>query len=317
MNLSSVANNLAREISLNVEETAIGLFYRDRAHEKASVEVIAQRLANYIYADFHAGLSSAAQSAGISVNDRTMRNALEEVTPKKYREVQAKYLREIDKNDVSEIVISGVRVAVTLPSSSSQRIPDEIVTVKMQTWRPRLSPGFFLTESAERPFVTLGPMVRLYVHIENSADAPTIWGSLSSYLCELRVPFRAKILAVAEMYPRHDALVLYLTRPSWPHLEDLVDRLSGLPGVVSGTSVFVREIRPGIGLAFQHIDSRDRYRQMSFGQHRATIVADSLIDRALGRGLENDVVKIRAQSALIDVDNPWRNTSSPDVLLYL
>ncbi|MFW6723037.1 T3SS effector HopA1 family protein [Streptomyces sp. MAR4 CNY-716] len=80
------------------------------------------------------------------------------------------------------------------------------------------------------------------------------------------------------------------------------------------TSAFARAVAPGVALAWEPEDDRPGYRGMSFGQHRAAVVAGAVLAHARERNPERTVhehVTEQVRAAGIDPDAHDRNLNSP------
>ena len=117
------------------------------------------------------------------------------------------------------------------------------------------------------------PTVRLYWNIKPEAAHKLIAGitkSLNAY----KIPFNFKCLNHPALYDRNDAAVLYFGKK---HLEvvmlilaPLIDEL--LPYLKPECPAFTDELQPGLGAA------EDPGHGNSFGMHRASAIAEALVD---------------------------------------
>ncbi|MDT0300943.1 T3SS effector HopA1 family protein [Streptomonospora wellingtoniae] len=187
--------------------------------------------------------------------------------------------------------------------------PGTRAVLRVPAGRPAVSPGFFLA-SGSTP-VEGQPRLRLYAHFRDPASAYPAWESVLEAMEARGTGYLAKVLSSHALYPRRDALVVYLTEGFDEVPALLAERLTGLPGLRPDTSVFARELAPGLALAWEPDDSRPRMRGLSFGQHRASVTARALIreateDVALDRALVEEYT-----AAGIDPTAPFRNLDSP------
>ncbi|MCZ1001037.1 T3SS effector HopA1 family protein [Streptomyces mirabilis] len=126
------------------------------------------------------------------------------------------------------------RTARPRPHHGAAGVTPAQVAIRMPAARPALSTGFFLTDGSAGTG-TGGPhTLRMCVHVATADAAPTVWHGVLSYLEERSVPYRAKITSSPQMFPRRDALVVYLgpqgrqaapgLRPAPPRCPDWVAR---------------------------------------------------------------------------------------------
>lgn len=206
----------------------------------------------------------------------------------------------------------GVRVWVprTALDGPAEPVPGSRVGFRHAAARPALSPGFFVTDSS-RGKDWSSPVLRVYVHLRGPADTPAVWRTVLERLEAAGARYRAKVLSAPALYPRRDALVVYLPRPYWTVLPDLVGPLDGLPGIGADTSLFAERIAPGVALAFEPTDPDPRRRGLSFGQHRASVLMEALFAAAEAGTDPRAAVRAAFGAARIDPDRPFRNTDSP------
>ncbi|MBO4204806.1 hypothetical protein GSF22_02120 [Micromonospora echinofusca] len=215
-----------------------------------------------------------------------------------------------DGNDDCVVELSGVRVRVPAGRVGA-RDDDGTATVSLDAARPTLSPGFYLCDGSAGSITGAGPILRLYLHLATADHAPGALAAGLGVLESRQVPYRAKILSLPGSYPRRDAMVVYLEQPAWPVLDDLVEALSGVPGLVDETSPFARRVAPGIAVAWDPADGRPGMRALSFGEHRARMTAEAVVDHAV-RGIPlAEAVAAAFLRGGADPAAPFRNTTSP------
>lgn len=211
-----------------------------------------------------------------------------------------------------------VPIAV-LDGAGTPLLPGTPVTFTHTAARPALSPGFFVTDGS-RGLDRSGPVLRLYVHLLDAAAAPDVWETALGVLEAAGARYRAKILSAPRLYPRRDALVVYLPQPHWHQLPELVERLAGRTGLGDSTSLFTQRLAPGVALAFEPGDPDPARRGLSFGQHRSSVLVHALFAAAgTGAGRREAVTTADLREAVatafatarIDVAQPFRNTNSP------
>lgn len=188
--------------------------------------------------------------------------------------------------------------------------PGARAVLRVPAGRPAVSPGFFLAGGSTR--VKGQPRLRLYAHLRDPESAYPAWKSALEFMEARGAGYLAKVLSSHALYPRRDALVVYLTETSDEVPELLTGRLAGLPGLLPDTSVFARVLAPGLALAWEPDDSRPQMRGLSFGQHRASVTARALIRAAAEEGVRLEQALVEEYTAAgIDPAAPFRNLDSP------
>ncbi|MER6947255.1 T3SS effector HopA1 family protein [Nonomuraea sp. NPDC000554] len=187
------------------------------------------------------------------------------------------------------------------------------VDLALSPMRPALSPGFFFVHGSaagSRDDVLL----RVYIHLADPRRAGDVWAGVLSHLEERGAEYRAKVLSSPLLYPRRDALVVYLGTPSHGLASELADLVAGLPGVGDETSAFARRLGPGVATAWEPDDRRPAMKGMSFGQHRAGVVAQALVEAATGGVTFAEAVAAKFAEANIDPCDLARNRTSPEAV---
>jgi hypothetical protein len=183
--------------------------------------------------------------------------------------------------------------------------------IRADAIRPALSPGFFLCDGSAGTVLGAGPILRLYTHLADPSFTPAAWSAALTALEEREVPYRAKAFSNPAGYPRRDALVIYLEEAGWPALPSLIETISALPGLVDDTSAFARRVGPGLAIAWDPADDRTGMRRLSFGEHRARVIAQGLIASAAEGTPRAAAVHAALETAGIDPVAPFRNRVSP------
>lgn len=181
------------------------------------------------------------------------------------------------------VVLDGVRVRVPR-SAVLDGDPDTTgaeLVVRVPSVRPAASPGFLYVMGSRHDAGT-GGTVRLYLHVLDAEVAVELWRLVLTALEDAGVSYTAKILSHRVSYPRADAIVVYLDAgPTADTVDTAVQAvqraLDGRSGLGDHTSLFAERIAPGIALAAQPVDDRIRLRGLSFGQHRALLLARALV----------------------------------------
>lgn len=293
-----------------IDDALLAAEFRGRVLEERSPQRLVAALARTLYAEAHAGLRTDVVARPSAWSDAALEQQLGDAMPRGRSRVRAALLAETD--GVVVVDLGGVHVSVAADSDRIEaREGDEIVLVVPTHW-PRQSPGYFSVTSPTRGFRAIGPIVRVYVQSADAELALASWRAVGTALGDRDIPWRAKALASATSYPRNDAIVLYLPRPAWQHLDEILGVLAGT-GASGGScgAAFVNHRSPGVAVAFEPVDVRPTYAGLSFGQHRSRLVAEALV--AASRDRTDPAVAVRAAlvSGAVDATAPWRNVSSP------
>jgi hypothetical protein len=154
--------------------------------------------------------------------------------------------------------------------------------------------------------------LRFYWNV-GSDEAPALLAALADGLRRYAVPFRLKVLSTRELYPRPDAMVLYVA-DRYARVAAEVCR-AGYRGLsaMAGRPVplFTRHLADGLGAA------EDPGNGESFGMSRCRVAAEGLWNAFLGGVGEPEsvaeVVRAHARRYGLDPDRPWLNPRSPDL----
>ncbi|MGI9417107.1 MAG: T3SS effector HopA1 family protein [Geminicoccaceae bacterium] len=154
-------------------------------------------------------------------------------------------------------------------------------------------------------------LLRLYWNVKPT-HAPELLGELTRCLNAFHLPFQLKCLNSEALYPRADALVLYVGRRFHRLLLPLMIRCHRrlAHGFGEDTPLFSKKLAPGLGLADDPGDGQ------SFGMHRMGLVAAALCQaHAAGR---NDVAgKLQIVAAMfaqqqLDLSAPYLRPGGRD-----
>ncbi|MFD4141782.1 T3SS effector HopA1 family protein [Streptomyces sp. NPDC058572] len=318
MNSASVSPALleaARQVQVSQDRTTATVGAR---HIEADTSRELRRLlSDALYQELHAGLDLEENPLPFRLRDAEFERVLAEAVP--HRETTLRGLvREVARpadDDTSTYLVELGGVLVRVPADRIRGEgavrPGVIVGVANTSLRPALSPGFFLVEGTA-PHRSRD-LLRVYVHITRWTAADTIWRTALDHLEEHKVTYRAKIVSSKHLYPRRDALVVYLDRDSRHAVHELAEAVGGLPGVGSQTSAFTRRLRPGVAAAWEPSDSAAGMDGLSFGQHRASVLAQALVETADAPGSMAEVLQKRLVEANVDPADPSRNLDSADL----
>ncbi|GAA5068854.1 hypothetical protein GCM10023259_064630 [Thermocatellispora tengchongensis] len=272
-------------------------------------------LADAFYEILHAGQDTHDRRFPLRIRDEEFERVLDQAVP--HRETVAPAVvcaaeRETEAGRQLLVELAGVRVWMPLDRirhAERKLAAGDVVTVTTTSRRPALSPGFFLVDGA-RPRRS-GNVLRVYVHIADWDGSPEIWGRVLTHLEREQVAYRAKVLSSKHLYPRQDALVVYLDSEFRQAAKSVADLVRGMAGVGSGTSLFAERLAPGVAMAWEPGDRRPGMDALSFGQHRASVLAQVLVDTS---GEEDTLIAAIRSSfieANIDPGDPSRNLDSP------
>ncbi|ACZ23190.1 hypothetical protein Sked_32950 [Sanguibacter keddieii DSM 10542] len=294
--------------------------------EGPSAAAVRTAFAGKLYEVLHTGPRSDAED-GIprSWRDARLEQRLEEATPHQtvVRTVPLGLLPHPTGSHLVAVV-DGVRFAVDrdlLVGDLPAEVRDGAVTewtgqVRLPAVRPGLSPGFFLVDgSVGRPHGE--PVLRVYLHVRSETSAPEVWRTVLTALEGEGAAYRAKIGSHAALYPRRDAMVVYLGRSSWHLVGALLRLAQTLDGIGDETSLLARRVGPGVGVAFEPADRRTGWTNLSFGEHRCHAIVDGILSQAGAEHLRGSDVPEAVASSLAEAGvvpgEPWRNVDSPDV----
>ncbi|MFD5898111.1 T3SS effector HopA1 family protein [Streptomyces sp. NPDC060366] len=186
-----------------------------------------------------------------------------------------------------------------------------VVRMKLPSARPLLSPGFFLVDSGKGR-TGGGDLLRMYLRVADAEQGPALWNAVLSTLESRSAIYRAKIISNPASLPRNDGMVVYLSSESWGVVEALTESAvaTGLPDGPS--PAFAHVVAPGVTAAWEPKDDRTGMRGLSFGEHRAHVMARAFV-AAAERGNERPTVaELSAACAAANVDpaDPARNLDS-------
>jgi hypothetical protein len=282
-------------------------------YEADSPHALALRLGPVLYQTMHAGFAKPFDAAVRSWRDRPFDALLSAATGPRTTSVSGRPIRAEEGHTIVEL--DGVRVRV--PNDAIAQRSDDAARVLVPSARPGLSPGFFLTTASIGHALGGGPTLRLYARLDDPDAAPALWREVGAFLEAAAVPYRAKISSSRLLYPRNDALVIYLPRPAWRIARSCGEMLQATGLLGEGTSPFTHAITSSVGCAFEPDDTRVSKKDMSFGQHRTQVFAEALVKYAtLPGGAHEPVDEVVAAAFLdagIDPSEPARNLASPAV----
>ncbi|MGX1975453.1 T3SS effector HopA1 family protein [Streptomyces kronopolitis] len=282
----------------------------ERRIEAETPRELRRLLSDALYNELHAGLSMEDRSLPFRLRDAAFEEELAKGVP--HQETTVRGLVRVTGDEAHVVELGGVLVRVPADRFrangpvSSGRVVDVVNT----SMRPGLSPGFFLVEGT-RPHRSVD-LLRVYVHIKDWSAARHVWQTVLDHLERHKLTYRAKVLSSKLLYPRRDALVVYVDQRDRHAAAGIADVVGGLPGIGEETSVFTHRLRPGVAMAWEPQDSTPGMDSLSFGQHRASVVAKALVEAADAPDSIAEVLHNQLVAANIDPADPSRNLGSPD-----
>ncbi|MFD3753510.1 T3SS effector HopA1 family protein [Streptomyces cyaneofuscatus] len=295
--------------SVHVLPDRSGATVGDRTIEADSPRELRRLLADALYQELHAGLDVGDEGLPFRLRDPEFEKLLAEGVPHRSTTLRAVMVSPGEESHLVELGGVRVRVPVEQVRAAEGAVPGSLVEVVNTPLRPALSPGFFLVEGTA-PHRS-AELLRLYVHITGWTFAPAIWRSALHHLEGCGAVYRAKVVSSTYLYPRRDALVVYLDESSAHVAPGLAEVLADLPGVGSRASLFTRRIRPGVATAWEPRDPAPGMQGLSFGQHRAGVLAEALVDTADDPEAFPRVLRTLLVRAGVDPEDPSRNISLP------
>ena len=264
-----------------------------------------QKLAEALYLSFHVGRWSPVPRQSMHKPDPRLRDDLRRAVPHASNRITVT-LRSVAEQLVVEW--DGVLVRVPRAMASVSVLPrcGESVQLDVPSARPALSPGFLFVEGS-RAGDFEGDLVRVYLHVAEAEHAAGIWGAVLRCLEGGGVAYQAKVLSRTWEYPRRDAIVVYLPTEHADADQLIAHAVADETGLAEDVSVFAERRAPGIARAWEPSDKRVGMSGLSFGQHRAKVLATALLDSAAtGEPREDAVVRAFVQAG-VDPANPARN----------
>ncbi|WP_306186813.1 MULTISPECIES: T3SS effector HopA1 family protein [unclassified Streptomyces] len=307
---------LARAIEgIEVAPDGLSAVLGDEHLSADSPHKLAQQLGAAVYQMVHVGRDRPETSRPRTLRDPELDRALAEAMPHTTTSTRV-VVQERAADGTLLAVVEGLRVL--LPADVlAEPVPDILpagVLARLPAARPALSTGFFLADGSAGTGVGSGPQtLRVYVHVASPEAAPGVWHAVLSYLEEGGVPYRAKITSSPRMFPRRDALVVYLGPQGRHAVSGLAARAAELPGLGTDVSPFAHRLAPGVALAWEPDDGRPGMRALSFGEHRSGALAEALVKHAVrtdGVG-RTATIEETFMNAGIDPMAPALNLGSP------
>lgn len=205
------------------------------------------------------------------------------------------------------VELSGVKVL--FPEETLVRNPlDEIVGVRVPSWRSRATPGFLLALGAHGS-VNHADASRLYISCVTASEALEVWPKVLGALAASGLSHQVKTLSSSLAFPRSDAMVIYVSAIDSDAAASLVrTALTSLSAHDTPVSVFTHHVGDRLALAMEPRDPRPAYRGLSFGQHRSRVLADALLRASVEKTDLEPAWFEEAQTACINPHQPGYNT---------
>ncbi|MFC4471890.1 T3SS effector HopA1 family protein [Streptomyces xiangluensis] len=217
------------------------------------------------------------------------------------------------------VEIDGLRVGV--PDSVTLRETGRtagdpgrpVVLMNLPSARPLISPGFFLVDSGTGR-TGGGDLLRLYLRVADADAAPELWHAVLSALESRSVTYRAKIISNPASLPRNDGMVVYLSSGSWGAVDAVTESALATALPEGPDPAFAHVVAPGVTAAWEPKDDRTGMRGLSFGEHRAHVVARAFVDAAEQHRERPTSAELAAACVAANVDpaDPARNLDSAD-----
>ncbi|MFD5315752.1 T3SS effector HopA1 family protein [Streptomyces sp. NPDC127098] len=305
---------------VEIADDGLGAAVAGHSVEVADPGQLATALARLLYEHVHSARPQYPGPAPRTPRDLPTEQLLVAATPHLTTTVLAQPPATPD-SDPLVLRLDGVNVAVPREHLAPQNpAAGGLVTARLPSVRPRLSPGFLLADGSRGQRVA-GPVLRVYVNIQRVHAAPAVWGAVVTALENAHAIYRAKVSSAPDLFPRRDALVVYLPPESWDAVPTVATAVAGVPGVGTDTSPFSHQVAPGVAIAWEPDDQRPGRAGMSFGEHRSTALAEGLVAGARAArtsGVWGELSRERAvvqalTDAGVDAARPARNIGSPDI----
>jgi hypothetical protein len=298
--------------AIRVAENRLTAWIDDREIVADTPREMRRLLSNGIYNVFHSGQPDAHVPS--QLRDSGLEAKFAEAVPHRDITVPARVLSEPvqDADGAVGQLVGRDGVRFWAPQSAvraADAMPGDIVDLVVPSVRPALSPGFFLVDGSRQQVGGAG-VLRVYIHIGEVQQAVAVWRETLCYLEREAVRYRAKVLSAAKFYPRRDAVVVYLNGGQQHIAGELAQHIGHLAGIEPGVSAFTEQLCPGIATAWEPTDTHPGRQGLSFGQHRASVLAAALVEAATDPDRTEHIVVRHFNEAFIDPANPARNRNT-------
>ena len=178
---------------------------------------------------------------------------------------------------------------------------------------PNMQPGFYFAfgDSLGDQLEELA-IVRFYWNV-NAEEGPALVRQLALGLNRYTVPFKLKVLSTKELFPRPDAMVLYVseryTQVTAAVCAGVVDSSPWMRG--RAVPLFTKKLADGLGAA------EDPGNGESFGMSRCRVAAEGLWNAHIRGSTEEQLVTETVREHVrrygLDPARPYLNPRSPDI----
>lgn len=211
----------------------------------------------------------------------------------------------VDQRDGDCLVqLMGVRVWVP-----ADRVTPDQTRVRLSSAHAALSPGFLLVQGPMSPAsLPRHRLRRIYLNPLDADAAVTVWGVVLRVVQRHVPSYRAKAASVRWFYPRTDAITVYVADDALETvIPPLVAALDDPRLLGPTTSVLCEPVAPGIAVAAEPVDTSPGRTGLSFGEHRASLLARAVVLAAqTGSTWRNELPAILA-GGQVDAAALWRN----------
>lgn len=316
-----LAEELRRALeTVTVAPDARSAVVGDQEIEATEVAELRPQLAAEIYQSWHVGKRLDQDTPLRTLRESDFEAELANAVPSPWRTQYAPVFFAKDAAGEVVVELSGVRVRVPADRlrMGAEPSPGDYVPLELETARPAVSPGFFFVDRSQGVMGGgTGPTLRIYVHVAHANAAVGLWSAVLTELEKTGMPYRTKVSSARRLFPRRDGIVVYLGPGAWQASDAVTKAVASTGGEGRGhdTSIFAERLGPGISRAWEPYDDRPGMRGRSFGEHRAAVVAGSLIEYASDPAVRlrdrETAVAAALRSAGVDPLVPARNLGSP------
>ncbi|MGI5221677.1 T3SS effector HopA1 family protein [Nocardia sp. CA-290969] len=285
--MTTIALDLGIEVDIETNSAVVAgaTITADSARE------LERKLGRSIYYRLHARATEPDTSSFSHIRDRLMERRISAALDHPAVEVTPGDQQRLGGRRTGTLL--GVRVI--LPDDAG-----ETISVSRQ-W-PARSPGYYYVTGRQKP--PAGSIWRVYVAVGDADAAPAEFAEIVAGIDASGVPWDAKVLSLADQFPRSDAITIYT---------DTYESALEISRIAAGTvhpdlcSAFTNRTAAGVAIAEEPADSDPARKGLSFGQHRATIVAAAGITQAREGGDFAEILAGLWDEAGVDRFAFWRN----------
>lgn len=256
-------------------------------------------LGTFIYTHFHVGHHHNERLEAGANRDMAYEEALSE----RYASWSTTRRVPVLSTHQDDVIVQylGLRVRAPRPSVD---VTGSIADLTVPLISPALSPGFALARGPV-DLAEADKTLRVYFGADDRDHATETFHAVLRVL-RARRRWHAKVTSQQNLYPRSDAVTVYLHTAELDAVKDLLQATRHVRTGQVPRSQFVLPLGPGVSCAWDP-DGRG----VSFGQHRSRVVAQVLMAQAEG-SWDPSVLAGTCESKGIDPHNVWRNPTSPE-----